>query len=284
MNRPQLLRAVIRYRTPLLLIAGCAALALLVWWLLPSRKPRVTIGMEGRYPVTLPGDRLEAVPYTHGDALAVRIASTAETQEGTRYDIRYMAYGPGRHDIARYLIDQRGKQPANLPEMVVSIDALLADDESGELFDSPESPVDLNSNYYWMMRLLWGLWAVLLIPLLLYGRRPRVAAARQPPPPSVPQRLRALLETAQRQSLDAAQQADLERLLLRYWSKRLDVPAGDLVDTLERLRQHPTAGPQVQRVERWLHARDAAANGSVARDLLRELGWSAEDSRGGPAA
>ena len=34
-------------------------------------------------------------------ANAVRIASARETKDGTHYDIRYMAYGPGEHDIAR---------------------------------------------------------------------------------------------------------------------------------------------------------------------------------------
>ncbi|MEQ8789375.1 MAG: hypothetical protein RIC55_23985 [Pirellulaceae bacterium] len=284
MDRSQLLSAAARYRTPIVLVLGVVVVAVLVWRLLPTREPGVTIGMEGSYRVVLRGDRLEAVPYTHGDALAVRIASAVETKQGTRYDLRYMAYGPGEHDIARYLVDRQGRRPSDLPEMVVSIDALLADDESGELFGSPESPVDLNSNYYGMMALLWGLWVVLLIPLLAYGRKPRAAAERRPPPPSVPQRLRALLETAQRRSLDAEQQADLEKLLLHYWSKRLDVPAGNLVDTLERLRQHPTAGPQVRRVERWLHARDAASDGGVAHEILNELGWSGDAARGRPAA
>jgi hypothetical protein len=72
---------------------------------------RITIGVEGRQVVTIPGPRLTAIPYTHGDALAVRIADLEAVQGGFRYDLRYMAYEPGRHDLREYLLD-KWQQPA----------------------------------------------------------------------------------------------------------------------------------------------------------------------------
>jgi hypothetical protein len=273
----------VRYRTPLLLIGAATVIALVVWRLLPSRELGVTIGMEGRYEVVVAGEQLHAVPYTHGDTLAVRIVSATETKNGVLYDLRYMPYGPGEHDISEYLLRADGPTDAALPPMMVTVDPLLAEDESGELFNAPQAVIDLHSNYPLVMALLWGVWGLLLIPLLLYGRKPRQRVVVEPPPPSTAERLRVLLQTAENQSLDAAQQADLETLLLRYWTERTGADRGSLVETLEQLRAHPLAGRHVQAVEQWLHRRDASANGSVARELLSDLGWSRDSKRRGRA-
>ena len=122
------------------------------------------------------------------------------------------------------------------------------------------------------MALMWALWLLLIIPLALYGRTPREAIIAATPQPSVPERLRQLLETAERESLSVEQQTDLKKLLLSFWAEQLGVSSARLVHTLEKLRQHPSAGPQLASVERWLQARRASVNGSVARELLTELG------------
>ena len=98
----------------------------------------------------------------------------------------------------------------------------------------------------------------------------------------MPERLQELLQLAQREPLAVEQQADLEKLLMAFWAERLDVHTDRLADTLEQLRQHPTAAAQVRLVEKWLHGRapvaqenGAPANGKVAGELLHELGWTA---------
>ena len=264
-----------------LLFGGGSLLAILVYWLLPERPAAITIGVEAGRVVSIGGEELHAVPYTHGDPLAVRIASAVPEGRGYRYDLRFMAYGPGEHDLSQYLVDHDGKPASNVPNRIVAVKALLPADYSGVLYDNPETPIDLHSRYPLVMALLWGMWALLLIPLVLYGRRRRGYAATAPPPPGVPERLRTLLETAVRGPLKVEQRADLEQLLLTFWAERLEVRTGSLVETLQQLRQHPTAGPQVHSVEQWLHGREAPIHGNVARELLTELGWRAAESRPG---
>lgn len=232
---------------------------------------RITIGVEGRQVVTIPGPQVTAIPYTHGDALAVRIAGVEPIKGGYRYDLRYMAYGPGRQDLREFLLDERQQPASRLPEMPVSVAALLPKDESGQLLETPPTPIDLRTNYRWGMGLLWCLWGLLLLPLFFYGRKPRSRVVVLPPP-TVPERLRALLEHAAHCELTVEQQTDVEKLLLAFWADKLQLPKERLIETLDELRKYPAAGDHVSRVEKWLHSRDARSNGSVARELLASLG------------
>ena len=259
-----------RHSLGMLIAAGLALLLFVVSVFLWSRN-RITIGVEGRQLVTISGPRLSAIPYTHGDALAVRIADAKPLKDGFQYDLRYMAYGPGRHDLREYLLNERQQPASSLPEMPVSVTALLPKDESGKLLETPPTPIDLRTNYRWGMGLLWCLWGLLLLPLFFYGRKRRSRVVVLPPP-TIPERLRSLLEHAAHSELTVEQQTDIEKLLLAFWAERLQLPKERLIETLDELRKHPTAGEHVSRVEKWLHSRDARGNGSVARDLLASLG------------
>ena len=261
-----------RHSRGMLIVAGLALLLFgISIWL--GARDRITIGVEGRKVVTIPGPRLSAIPYTHGDTLAVRIAGVESIPDGFRYDLRYMAYGPGRHNLREYLLDERQQPVSGLPEMSVSVDALLPKGESGQLLETPPTPIDLRTNYRWGIGLLWCLWGLLLLPLFLYGRKPRSRVVVSPPP-TIPERLRSLLEHAAHSELTVEQQTDIEKLLLAFWADKLQLPKERLVETLDELRKHPSAGEHVSRVEKWLHSRDARGNGSVARELLASLGWN----------
>ncbi len=89
-----------KYKWPIL---GAVLVIALSLWLWP-RDPEVTIGVEGKYETTLQGKLLLAVPCSHEVAMAVRIASVEPSGKGFRFDIRYMAYAPGDHDLGDYLI------------------------------------------------------------------------------------------------------------------------------------------------------------------------------------
>lgn len=132
-----------RHSRGMLIVAGLALLLFgISIWL--GARDRITIGVEGRKVVTIPGPRLSAIPYTHGDTLAVRIAGIEPIPDGFRYDLRYMAYGPGRHNLREYLLDERQQPVSGLPEMSVSVDALLPKGESGQLLETPPTPIDLH--------------------------------------------------------------------------------------------------------------------------------------------
>jgi hypothetical protein len=257
------------------LLAFAAALVPLVLgvavvyrWL---RTPDVTIGVEGRKIVEIAGPQLTAAPFTHGDAASVRIDSVQSIPGGYRYDLRYMLFGPGKRNLSDHLLRPDGSPLPTQKDLAVSVDALLPDDYSSELFTTPNSNINLHSYYTPMMRVLWGLWAAMLIPLAWYGHKRRKRLAPPPRAPSVAEQLKALLERASRKTLSVEQQADLEQLLLAFWSKRLNLSQERLIETVAELRKHPQAAGQLNRVERWLHSRAKPSNGAVARELLNDL-------------
>lgn len=270
---PTLTQTPSRLRT----IAKPAALGLLVVIVVvvvvyrKSRDPDVTIGVEGRRVVEIAGPRLSAAPFTPGDALAVRIADAQPTSAGFRYDLRYMAFGPGTHDLGKSLKRPDGTSPEQRGEFTVLVSALIPESYSGELYAAPASPIDLRTRYRLLMGLAWGVWAVLLVPLAWYGHKHRRRTTPPIPPPSIAERLRSLLEHAARDTLTVEQQVDLEQLLLAFWSNRLKLRDERLEDTVEQLRRHPQAGAQWNSVEGWFHSPVTPANGAVARQLLSEL-------------
>ncbi|MCA9177432.1 MAG: hypothetical protein KDB14_23265 [Planctomycetales bacterium] len=248
------LRRLRPYRRMLALAAAVAvAIGLQMIWKTSSQR-RPSIGMEGWLEVVLNRDDYRAVPYTHGDAVAVRIAARVPTDGGARYDLRYLTYGPGEHDLGDYLTSPTGQQPQS-PELTIKTTALLAEDESGELRVVPPARIGMHSHYWLLMTLLWIGWAALLAPLITNNRHvsPAPPAA---PAPSTRQRLIALLRGAAHKPLDTRQQAELEMLTLTYWSERLQLsrPATRLVDIVGELRHHPDAAEQLRLLENWLHS------------------------------
>lgn len=259
-------------RSTVVVIAGLAVLLTVL--VFGGSRNQVTIGVEGRQVFTFVGPRLTAVPFTDGDPLAVRIVAIEALGNGFRYDVRYMPYGPGNFDVSDYLVDANSKRPAGLLPLPIRVHAMLPKDYSGKLFDTSPTDINLHSNYRLGMALLWFSWGLLLAPLILYGHKTRKRMAPVPPPPTIAARLHELLQLGTHSELQIEQQADIEKLLLAHWAERLCLSTDRLEDTLAQLRQHPSAGRQVHRLEMWLHKREKTFNGGIARELLDELGWS----------
>jgi hypothetical protein len=129
----------------------------------------------------------------------------------------------------------------------------------------------LHTNYSLLMTLAWGSWLALLIPLIWYGRDWSRRTAVAPPEPSITERLRSLLQQAAKSDLSPPQQADLEQLLLAFWSQRLKLSEQRLSETIAQLRKHPQAGPQWNSVERWFHSRSSPTSTVAAKQLLQEF-------------
>lgn len=259
------------------------ALALLaVIWFLRAGAYDVTIGVEGRRVVEIAGPELSAAPFTPGDAVSVRIAAVEPLVAGYRYDLRYMAFGPGKHDLAPLLKRPDGTSPETRADLRIAVAALLPDDYSGELYTTPTSPIDLHTRYKYYMGAAWIAWGSLLVPLAWWGHKRRRRKVRTAPPPSLVERVRTLLRQATEANLTIEEKADLEALLLAFWSQKLKLSEERLSATIEQLRRHPQAAAQWNRVERWIHspsgmssdgaAQDrAASNRAVAKQLLSDF-------------
>jgi hypothetical protein len=138
--------------TAIVAAVAVPALALIaVIWFLRAGAYDVTIGVEGRRVVEIAGPELSAAPFTPGDAVSVRIAEAAPLTAGYRYDLRYMSFGPGKHDLAPLLKRPDGSSPESRADLRITVAALIPDDYSGELYTTATSPIDLHTRYKYYM-------------------------------------------------------------------------------------------------------------------------------------
>jgi len=226
----------------------------------------VTIGVEGRRLVEITGPELSAVPFTPGDAVSVRIAAVEPLTAGYRYDLRYMAFGPGKHDLAPSLKRPDGSSPESRADLKITVAALIPEDYSGELYATPPAPIDLHTRYKYYMGAAWIAWGSLLVPLAWWGHKRRRRKVREAPPPSLVERVRTLLRQATEANLSIEEKADLEALLLAFWSQKLKLSEERLSATIEQLRRHPQAAAQWNRVERWIHSPSGIAGDGATKD------------------
>ena len=247
---------------------------------------RPTVGMEGRETVTLPGTRLEAKPVDEKSPIALRIASSVETAEGILYDLRYQGFVPGKHDLKNYLVRADGSPMTNVPPIPVEIVPVLPPDHRGELIPEQVKSLPFLGGYAITMGIAAGVWVLLLIPILLIGRKKKVeAAAPTERPLTLADRLRPLVEEATTGKLSADRQAELERLLLWHWRTKLNLADTDVAQAIITLRRHEQAGALLRALEGWLHRPPGSAhNIDVAAVLAPYRDIPAEQPREKEAA
>jgi hypothetical protein len=225
-----------------------------------------TVGMPARIEqIVLPGSELEARPAESREApLVVRIVAPYPHGTAFRYDLEFCGLEPGRYDLAKYLKRKDGSTSDDLPELAVEVSSLL---EGGQIL-----PNDLESRaaprlggYRLLLVVAAVAWLCGLAAILLLGRHRR-SAARQAASRSVSlaERLRPLVERAVEGKLDGEGQAQLERLLLTYWRRRLNLQAVEPFAAVALLREHEQAGALLRQVEAWLHKPGGAGEVDLA--------------------
>ena len=237
-----------------------------------NRKSKIvnpTVGMEGRAEVTLPGTLLEAKPVDPKSLIVLRIADTRPHGALIYYDLRYVGLEPGKYDLRNYLARKDGSTTNDLPAIPVEIAGLLPAKHDGELLAQPEKPLPFLGGYKTLIVLVVALWALVLIPLWLIGRRRKSAPAVAAPmaAPTLADRLRPLVEQAAAGQLSRDGQAQLERLLLTHWRQRLNLEAEDMAEAIRRLRGDAEGGALLRELENWLHR----PPGSVKVDVNKLL-------------
>jgi hypothetical protein len=244
-------------RRPALALAAVLALGMVASVGKPSAE--ATVGMVGKLDqVVIPGPELEAKPVENRDApMIVRVVDTYPHGEGSfRYDLEFTGLEPGLHDLRPYL-RRKDSQPmaAGAQGPFVAIKSVLP---AGQVPPREPSQAAVRGlgGYRTLMIGLGVAWGLGLAGLVWAGRNRRRAdaALAQRRPPTLAERLRPLVEQASAGTIDPARLAELERLLLGHWSRRLglrDVPPAVLI---ARLREHEEAGPLIARLEHWLHA------------------------------
>jgi hypothetical protein len=223
-----------------------------------AEKVDTTVGLEGVYLLRYAG-ALEARPAAERAPLVLRVAEVGRDPGGAnRYELRYVAAVPGTYDLREYLVRVDGRPLEDAPPARVSVGELLPAEHPGDLERVPTPAV----RHPWRYRLLVVVGAVVwLIPLAWriargLARRKPVEAPAPPPPRTLADQLRPLVERALAGELDPHGQAHLEQLLVAYWRQKLGL-AGSPEEILLKLREHGEAGALVQALERWLYHRPA---------------------------
>ncbi len=220
--------------------------------------------------LVLPGGELEARPIEDRRVpVVVRIAGAYPHGSAFRYDIVYYGLEPGRYDLKDYLRRKDGSPIKDLPPIPVAVETVLPPGqvEPHRLSLSPWPRL----GGYRIFVLIGGLaWIVGLAVILLVGRRKTIAASAQASrPATLADRLRPLVDAAMAGKLDAGQHAELERLLIGYWRRRLDLEHAAPSACMVAMHDHAEAGPLLRRLEDWLHRPAGTAEPVDVAALLR---------------
>ncbi len=230
-----------------------------------------TVGMPARIDqLVLPGPELEARPIEdRRTPVVVRIVAAYPHGSAFRYDLVYYGLEPGRYDLKDYLRRKDGSPTKDLPAIPVAVEPVLP---PGQI---EPHPVTLERSPflggYRLVVLLAGIaWSVGLLAILLLGRRRRSGApAFASRPVTLADRLRPLVNAAMAGNLSGGQHAELERLLIGYWRRRLKLEQVAPARFMAVLRDHNEAGPLLRQLEDWLHRPAGTAGPVDVAALLR---------------
>jgi len=214
----------------------------------------------------LPGPELEVRPLDdRTDPLVVRIVDVYTHGTDFRYDIEYYGLEPGQYDLRDYLKRKDGSPQGELPPLPVTIRSTLGEGQVlPRAIQTTGAP--RTGGYHLLLTLGGLLWTTgaLLFWLRSRQRGANLQASAGPTGPTLADRLQPLVESAAAGTIQPAQRAELERMLLGYWSNRLGVAAKHPSEALAVLKTDPQAGPLLEQLEIWLHRPGTGGSVDVA--------------------
>jgi hypothetical protein len=232
-----------------------------------------TVGMPARIDqIVLPGPELEVKPLRDDRTpIVLRIAGAFVHGTSFRYDLVYYGLEPGRYDLQDYLRRKDGSPLTEVPSIFVEIKAVLPPGqvEPNEL----EALTAPSLGGYWTKMIIAGvLWGVGLAAILYWmvAEKLRQAASQLSSQRqlSLADRLRPIVQEAMLGRATHSRLAELERMLLAFWRRRLNLEELDAAAAIVALREHEEAGELLRQLEIWLHRPSTAKEIDVAA-LLR---------------
>jgi hypothetical protein len=220
--------------------------------------------------LVLPGPELEVKPLEDRRApVVVRITGVYPHGTAFRYDLVYYGLEPGNYDLKSFLRRKDGTSTGELPGIPVRVDPVLPpgqiEPNALALARSPSL-----GGYRLLLAFAGSLWCAGLAAILLLGRHKKTQAEAQASRPvTLADRLRPLVNAALAGALSEGQHAELERLLIGYWRKRLKLEHVSPAEAIRLMRQHEEAGALLRHLEEWLHKPGARAEAAEIAALLR---------------
>jgi hypothetical protein len=214
---------------------------------------RPTVGAEGYIAeIILPGSELAPRPISDDLPVVVRVVRTIPHGDSFRYEMQFFGMEPGQYNLVDFLVRKDGSTTEGLAPIPIEILSLL-----------PPGQIEPNAlEIGWLPRLggyrvvstaLAVLWLAALLWLCFGKRREKLAAADTEKPVTLAQLLYPRLLAAQQSKLHPNQYAELERMLIAYWRRRLGLESESPQAALVKIHAHPESGPLMRQLERWMH-------------------------------
>ncbi|MFO0826811.1 MAG: hypothetical protein U0572_01570 [Phycisphaerales bacterium] len=183
----------------------------------------------------------------------VRVAGGAAGE----YRVSFLGTVAGEFDLRDYLEYDDGRPLADVPPLRVRVDSKLPPQYGTDLFTFDHPNFALTSHYRTIAATIAVAWA--LVPLVVLTRRalrraPPAPHVDVPPPPTIADQLRPLVQSAMAGSLSIADRGRLELLLYRFWRDALELGGLTPAESIGHMRHDPRAGRLIVAVERWLHS------------------------------
>ncbi|TWT60474.1 hypothetical protein [Rubinisphaera italica] len=225
-----------------------------------------TVGMTATLEqVVLPGSELIVRPLENRhDPFLLRIIETFGHGTDHRYDFDFYALEPGTYNLIDYLIRSDGSAVDEIDPVLVRVTETLP---AGQVVPTELSEPILPSLGGYQLLLIAGgvVWVLGLLALIFAGRKREQVEVRETESQlTLAERLLPLVHSARDGSLPADQRAQLERMLIGYWSQRLHLEEMSPADVMKKLKAHDEAGPLLRQLEFWLHCPDPAAPVDIA--------------------
>ena len=212
-----------------------------------------TVGMPHQLnQFVLPGSLLRPKPWVRGQPVVIRIVAEYPHGDAHRYDLEYTLFEAGQFDLRDYLQREDGSPMDSVPPIPVAATTVLPD---GQILpnDVPPGPLPGWGGYRAVLITGGVLWGLVLLYLLVPRRQRRLAGEAQTAATSLETRLREAIQAAETGTLNPAERAELERMVLAHWRQRLGMTHLPAAEAHALLRQHEQACNALNLLEQWLH-------------------------------
>lgn len=245
-------------------------------------EPKVPVGISGRIEqVVIPGGLLEERAIDGSKTpVVLRIEASYPHGSAHRYDLVYYGLEPGTYNLIDFLQYPDGKPFEGDDSIEVVVYPVLPPD----VVKPNEIEIHKTGRFggYRTLAIVAGVfWVIGLVLILTVGRGTAGQKQEQTGPATLADRLRPMIESASQGSATHRELADLERILVAYWRRKLGFDSLPSAQAIGKLREHPDSGPLLMELESWLHRPGGAANCDVETLLAPYRDLAADELESG---
>ena len=230
------------------------------------------------------GPELEVLPITdEKQPVVLRIESVWPHGTDFRYDFSFYGLEPGSFDLRTLLKRKDGSTMEGIHPIPIEIKSKLKD-EKAEPAPLKHHPIPVPGGYKGWMKVVGTLWVLGLAGILWSMRKQKKiegAIIDKNIKLSLGEKLEPLVKLAASGAMSGKEKAELERLLLTYWNKRLKLENTKPSERIQALKKHSEAGVLIGAIEKWLHSPDSASETEIQNILkpYRDIQWDEEFDR-----